>query len=87
MFSCTMAQGGPAASASLVRERFGDSLVGSTETALSELAANFTDEDPQGSKAYASTMFGMYPDLDEDVLANNAVAAVATFISGLGIKR
>jgi hypothetical protein len=79
--------GGPAASASLVRERFGDSLVGSTETALSELAANFTDADSQGSKAYASTMFGMYPDLDEDVLANNAVAAVATFISGLGIKR
>jgi hypothetical protein len=32
-------------------------------------------------------MFGMYPDLDEDVLANTAVAAVATFISGLGIKR
>ena len=45
------------------------------------------DADSQGSKAYASTMFGMYPDLDEDVLANNAVAAVATFISGLGIKR
>jgi hypothetical protein len=78
--------GGPAAAASLVSERFGDSLVGSTATALAELAANFTDGDSQGSMAYASTMFRVHPDLDEDVLANDGVAGVATFISGLVIR-
>ena len=75
-------QGGPAAAAALVRERFGAEIVGSTETALSELAANFADADAKGSQAFASTMSGMHPELDADVLANDAVAAVATFVSG-----
>lgn len=79
--------GGPAAAAALVLDRFGDSLVGSTETALSELAANFTDAGSQGSEAYASTMIGMHSDLDKDILANDAVAAVEAFMSGLGLKR
>ena len=77
--------GGPEAAASRVRERFGDALVGSTATALGELAANFADETAQGSLAYSDTMSGLHTDLDYDVLANNAVAAVAAFIAALGI--
>lgn len=41
--------GGPAAAAARVRDRFGNMLVGATETAISELAANFSDADAQGS--------------------------------------
>ncbi len=46
-------QGGPSAAARRVADRFGTDLkiMGSTETALSELAANFTDSDAQGSIA------------------------------------
>ncbi len=72
--------GGPEAAADRVRARFSEALVGSTETALDELAANFTDSLAQGSIAFATTMAGLHPDLDEDVLANDAVAAVATFL-------
>jgi hypothetical protein len=75
--------GGPDAAARRVRERFGDALGGSTSTALGELAANFTDAASQGSIAYADTMIGLHPELDKDVLANDAVAAVATFIDAL----
>jgi hypothetical protein len=32
-------------------------------------------------------MLGLYPELDSDVLANDAVAAVATFIAELNIGR
>ena len=75
--------GGPEQAARRVTERFGSMLVGSTETALSELSANFTDADSQGSIAYATTMVGIHPDLDLDVLANDAVAAVSTFTGSL----
>jgi hypothetical protein len=30
-------------------------------------------------------MIGMHPELDEDVLANDAVASVAIFMSALGL--
>jgi len=33
--------------------------------------------------AYATTMTGLHPDLDEDVLANDAVAAVRIFVTVL----
>jgi hypothetical protein len=79
--------GGPEPAARRVVERFGDMLVGSTETALSELASNFTDSDSQGSIAYATTTVGMHPDLDVDVLANDAVAAVSTFTGAASINR
>jgi hypothetical protein len=75
--------GGPVQAARRVAKRFRDMLVGSTETALSELTANFTDADSHGSVAYATTMVGMHSDLDLDVLANDAVAAVATFMDAL----
>jgi hypothetical protein len=32
-------------------------------------------------------MFGLHPDLDYDVLVNDAVVAVADFIAALGIER
>jgi len=66
--------GGPVAAAQRVRDRFEAALVGPTETALVELAANFTNVRAQGSIAYAATMLGLHPDLDYDVLANDAVA-------------
>ncbi|MDQ6947750.1 MAG: hypothetical protein M3256_16145 [Actinomycetota bacterium] len=75
--------GGPEVAARRVVVRFGDMLVGSTETALTELSTNFTDADSQGSVAYATTMSGMHTDLDINVLANDAVAAVAMFMGGL----
>jgi hypothetical protein len=76
-------EGGPQAAARRVSDRFGDRLVGSTETALSELSANFTDADSQGSVAYATTMSSMHGELDFDILSNDAVAAVSIFINGL----
>ena len=79
--------GGPVAAAQRVRDRFEAALVGPTETALVELAANFTNVEAQGSIAYAATMLSLHPDLDYDVLANDAVAAVADFIAALGIER
>jgi hypothetical protein len=73
--------GGPTAAADLVVERFADSLPGATTTALGELAANFFDEAAQGSLAYAETMVGLHPDVDVDVAANDAVAAVTAFVA------
>ncbi len=75
--------GGPEAAARRVRERFGDSLGGSTSTALGELAANFADASAQGTTAYATTMVGLHSELDRDVLANDAVAAVSLFVGAL----
>ena len=79
--------GGPDAAAERVRTVFAADLVGQTETALDELAANFTDDNSQGSIVYAQTMFNLYPDLDPDVLANDAVAGIAAFVAGLHIAR
>lgn len=76
--------GGPGAAGRRVRDQFGDDLVGATLTALSELSANFADETAQGSVAFASTMTRIHPELDRDLLANDAVAAVATFMGALG---
>ena len=79
--------GGPTAAGVQVRERFGADLVGQTATALTELVANFADETTQGSTAYAETMLKLYPELDADILANDAVAAVSVFIAELKINR
>jgi hypothetical protein len=76
-------EGGPLGAARRVHDRFGDQPVGPTKTALSELSANFTDAEAQGSVAYASTMIGLYPDLDNHILLNDAVAAVITFLAQL----
>ncbi|MCW3044106.1 MAG: hypothetical protein JWL57_2264 [Actinobacteria bacterium] len=79
--------GGPVVAAQRVRDRFEAALVGPTETALVELAANFANVEAQGSIAYAATMLSLHPDLGYDVVANDAVAAVAEFIAALGIER
>ncbi|MPZ74514.1 MAG: hypothetical protein GEU74_15040 [Nitriliruptorales bacterium] len=77
--------GGPVAAARRVLDRFEAALIGPTQTALRELAANFTNVEAQGSVAYAATMLGLHPELDYDVLGNDAVAAVADFIAALEI--
>jgi hypothetical protein len=79
--------GGPAVAAGQVRAVFGADLVGSTSTALGELAANFTGPRDQGSVAYAKTMIELHPHLDFDLLANDAVAAVEMFIDGLQVDK
>jgi hypothetical protein len=78
-------EGGPGAAAHLVRGVFGAKLVGQTETALGELGANFARPDAQGCAAYAHTMCRLHPELDVDVLANDALAGVNAFLEGLGI--
>ena len=78
--------GGPASAAEQVRAIFSADLVGQTETALGELSANFAQADAQGSAAYAQTMKRLHPDLDVDVLANDAIAGIAAFLGGLGIS-
>lgn len=75
--------GGPSEAARLTVDRFGSELIGATDTVIGELAANFATADSQGSLAYAITMTGLHPDLDEDVLANDAVEAVRIFVTGL----
>jgi len=73
--------GGPAAAADLVVEQFAGSLAGATSTALGELAANFHDETALGSQAYAESMAGLHPEVDIDVAANDAAAAVTAFVA------
>jgi len=75
--------GGPDAAADRVLAVFAADLTGQTDTALSELGANFVDEHAQGAKAFAETMVGLHPDLDIDRLANDGVAAVTLFVSRL----
>jgi hypothetical protein len=75
--------GGPSQAARLTVDRFGKDLVGATDTAIGELSANFVDDTAQGSVAYATTMVNSHPELDIDVLANDAVAAVAIFADTL----
>ena len=60
----------------LAVDRFGTELVGATETAIGKLAANFSIAKAQPTLACATTIAGLRPDLDEDVLANDAVEAV-----------
>ena len=76
-------EGGPVAAAQRTRDRFGDDLVGSTMTAILELLANFGDTTSQGTTAYAQTMLALHPQLDGDVLANDALAAVTQFVQRL----
>jgi hypothetical protein len=78
-------EGGPVAAGARVRGVFPKDLVGATSTALGEVAANFVDPRDQGSVAYATTMVDLHTDLDFDVLANDAVAAVLAFMKELQI--
>jgi hypothetical protein len=76
--------GGPRQAAEAVIERFGNDLVGETRSALDDLAANFTTPDAQGPQAYAETTLELEPDLDWQLLTNDAVAAVGVFLARLG---
>jgi hypothetical protein len=78
-------EGGPRAAAARVTAVFAADLVGQTATALGEVLANFRDDRAQGSVAYARTMFGLYPDMDVDVLANDAVTGIAEFMRAIGL--
>jgi hypothetical protein len=75
--------GGPGPAAARVRQVFAGDLVGQTGTALTELAANFSDASAQGSLAYAITMQALHPDLDADVLANDAITGISTFVGSV----
>lgn len=75
--------GGPIAAAQIVEDRFGDEIVGSTETALRELAANFADHRAQGTRAYVNQMTSNYPDQDPERLGADAITAVDEFCSQL----
>ncbi|MBW4078642.1 MAG: hypothetical protein HIU84_09085 [Acidobacteria bacterium] len=77
--------GGPVAAGRNVRQTFQDELTGQTHTALGELRSNFADANSQGCIAYAQTVERLHPGQDTDVLANNAVAAISEFFSGLDI--
>lgn len=78
--------GGPGAAAEQVQTVFGADLVGQTATALGELSANFVNSYAQGSVAYAETMTDLHPDLDADILANDAVAGIDAFLKGLRVN-
>ena len=74
--------GGPAAAATLVRERFVDDLR-SVHTALDDLQANFAAPTDQGAQAYARQMLIDHPELDPPSLAADAVLAVQEFHGSL----
>jgi len=76
--------GGPMSAADLVVQHFSDSLSGATATALHEFNANFAESSAQGALAYAGTMVALHPDLDGEIAANDAVAAVAAFMKRVG---
>jgi hypothetical protein len=72
-------QGGPAAAARAVLERFGAELTGAMRTALDDLHANFAMPDAQGPRAYVSQILLDYPELDQTTVAADAIVAVDTF--------
>ncbi len=69
--------GGPEDAAQRIREVFGDELEGGISTPLKELFANFEAPDSQGSIAYVSQMMVDHPESDPQVLAADAVVAIA----------
>ncbi|MEK9509016.1 hypothetical protein WI460_12540 [Gemmatimonadota bacterium Y43] len=62
----------------MVLDRFGDEL-GGMQIALADLAANFTDRQPQGPQAYVSQMMIGHPELDRAVVATDAIVAAQAF--------
>lgn len=78
--------GGPRPAARAVTDQFARDLVGETRSALDDLAANFATVDAQGPQAYAETMLELHPESDRDVLTNDAVTGVTTFIAELSLS-
>jgi hypothetical protein len=70
--------GGPAAAANTVIEKFG-AVLGASETALHDLAANFADPNAQGPKAYANQILVEHPDIGREMAKADAMTSVAEF--------
>lgn len=77
--------GGPKAAAELVRDRFASEL-GTIQTALRELQANFDTLNSQGSQAFSQQMQHDHPDLDPSKFAETAMLAVQEFYRGLQLE-
>jgi hypothetical protein len=78
--------GGPRPAARAVLDKFADALVGETRTALDDLESNFASTAAQGAIAFAESTLEIHPDRDWDILANDAVTAVATFVKELALS-
>lgn len=76
-------EGGPAAAAALVVDRFGDALSGSVRTAVDDLLANFATTTAQGARAYAQQITQDHPEISTPEAAADAVAAVHEFHAAL----
>jgi hypothetical protein len=70
--------GGPEAAAQEVLDRFGGKL-GSIQTALADLAANFANPEAQGPRAYARQMAIDHPEVEPATALADAVVAVDAF--------
>lgn len=71
--------GGPTEAANAVVERFHGELPG-LKTPLDDLAANFTDPDSQGPKAYSDQYSIEHPELEISTVKADAIVAVEKFI-------
>ena len=74
--------GGPAAATASAKERFIGEIA-ALQTAINDLQANFQDADAQGSRAYVTQMHMDHPELAPEMLAADAVIAVAEFCRGV----
>ncbi len=70
--------GGVDEAAEAIRATFGPELVGSTKTALDDLAANFEKPSDHGPEAYASQLTLDHPEEEEATARADAVAAIGT---------
>ena len=70
--------GGPDAAAELVRDRFAGEL-GTVQTSLRELQANFATPDAQGTRSYIEQLMRNYPNIDTSAHVADAIIAVQRF--------
>lgn len=75
--------GGPSEAAQAVIDKLGERTPAASNTALAELAANFTDPHSQGPRAYADQFLIEHPDYGLDAAKADAIAAVQEFCSAL----
>lgn len=73
--------GGAEATTRVVLRKFPSAIVGSVETSLLELQANFQHLEAQGSVSYASQMWENDRSLDRRMLRADAVVAVQAFVA------
>jgi len=75
--------GGPTQAAAAVINMFGEDALTASRTALSELAANFSDPASQGPVAYADQFLVDHPDYSQSQAKADAVTAVGEFCDAL----